>query len=160
MSLSVPSLTLAAQHLKQENLVAVRSSFIFAIFSYDFYALTTFKSACFPGLSDIRIKSRDAIEVGKQLRLGCDYFLSDSRDSQEELYSISWYWTPRKSNDGIDFRLWGKSGLKYRPTYPKTTVPFFRYRKIDPDKTRKVAWDSELRGIFDVNVSQIYSITF
>ena len=140
-----------------QNYKSLDSDDIFILLTVEICYLLPKKYACFSGLSDIRIKSRDAIEVGKQLRLGCDYFLSDSRDGQEELYSISWYWTPRISNDGIDFRLWGKSGLKYRPTYPKTTVPFFRYRKIDPDKTRKVAWDSELRGIFDVNVSCIYS---
>ena len=109
----------------------------------------------FAGLSDVRIKAKPAVEVGKALRMSCDYGLSDNRDYEESLYSIVWYFTPRQTHDSVDFRLWGNSGLRYRPQYPKSTVPFFRYRKIDPDSTRKVAWDSDLHGIFDVNVSQI-----
>ena len=110
----------------------------------------------FSGLSPVRVKSRgDAIEVGKSTNLHCDYYL-DGDD--EQLYSVLWYWTPQiKSDSAIDFRRWDQSGgialLSHRPERPQQQIQFFRYRKIDPDGTRKKAWDHKLRGIFDVNVS-------
>ena len=69
---------------------------------------------------------------------------------------MNWYWTPKRA---VDLRMWANNGLQYKPDLPvkDVPIPFYRFRKIDPDVTRKVAWDSELRGIFDVNVSRFYS---
>ena len=113
----------------------------------------------FTGLSPVRVKSRDAIQVGKSTTLHCDYYLDNPG---EQLYSVSWYWTPAISESEIDFRRWDNSGLLSRPDFPKKPVQFFRYRKIDPDGARRKAWDHQLRGIFDVNVSLIfkYYVTF
>ena len=101
----------------------------------------------------MRVKSRDAIQVGKSTTLHCDYYLDNPG---EQLYSVSWYWTPAISESEIDFRRWDNSGLVSRPDFPTKPVQFFRYRKIDPDGARRKAWDHQLRGIFDVNVSLIF----
>ena len=107
----------------------------------------------------MRIKSRDgdAIEVTKSTTLHCDYYLENL---EEQLYSVLWYWTPTSQRDNdIDFRLWGKSGLRSRPEQPQGRVQFFRYLKIDPEDSRKKAWDHALRGIFDVNVRNLAKFT-
>ena len=102
----------------------------------------------------MRVKSRgNAIEVSKSTTLHCDYYLDNF---EEQLYSVLWYWTPSIRESDVDFRRWDKSGLVSRPDYPTKPVQFFRYRKIDPDGTRRKAWDHKLRGIFDVNVSLIF----
>ena len=100
----------------------------------------------FSGLSPVQLKSPDAIGVSKSTTLHCWYYL----DSPGELiYSVLWYWTPPSD---LDFRRWDKSRLMSRQEFPNKTVPFFRYRKIDPDGDRKKAWDHQLRGIFHINV--------
>lgn len=87
----------------------------------------------------------------KSATLHCDYFLDNTN---EQIYSVLWYWTPSPNRrSDVDFRRWEKSGLMNRPELPKKAVQFFRYRKIDPDGTRKKSWDHQLRGIFSVNVS-------
>ena len=109
------------------------------------------------GLSPVRVKTRgDAIEVTKSTTLHCDYFLDNDN---EEIYSVLWYWTPKsRTFSSLDLRLMDKSGLKL-PDLPQGRVNFFRYLK--GVKNGKKAWDDNLRGIFNVNVSiYVYFIFF
>ena len=111
----------------------------------------------FSGLSPVRVKTRgDAIEVTKSTTLHCDYFLDNDN---EEIYSVLWYWTPKsRTFSSLDLRLMDKSGLKL-PDLPQGRVNFFRYLK--GVKNGKKAWDDNLRGIFNVNVSiYVYFIFF
>ena len=117
------------------------------------YISITVNYLLFLGLSPVRVKSKEAVEVTKSTTLHCDYFLDNEN---EQLYSVLWYWTPKSSTySSIDLRLMDKSGLSLPPQLPQGPVQFFRYRKGDEDG--KKAWDNQLRGIFSVNVSEIHS---
>ena len=134
----------------------IQVNFSCLLFSTNLHSSSLLNFFCyFSGLSPVRIKSKDAIEVSKSTTLHCDYYLDNLG---EQLYSVLWYWTP--SIKSVDFRRWEKSGLVSKPEIPTKAVQFFRYRKIDPDGTRKKAWDHNLRGIFDVNVSENFYISF
>ena len=119
------------------------------------------------------VKSRGVVEEGKSLRLHCDFSLDETKD--ERLYSILWYWRPAASSNEIDvynnynnngsrssrpdLRMWPRTGLT-RHEMPTKPVQFFRYLSIEPEPLKKKVWLHQLIGIFTVNVSDDFMITF
>ena len=125
------------------------------------------------GLSTVVVKSRGVVEEGKSIRLHCDFSLDETKN--EQLYSILWYWKPVtssnenhgyniKNNNGSrfnrpDLRMWPRTGLT-RHEMPTKPVQFFRYLSIEPEPLKKKVWLHQLIGIFTVNVSDDFMITF
>ena len=123
-------------------------------------------------MSPVVVKSREVVEEGKAIRMYCDFSLDETKD--EQLYSILWYWTPSSSLsshnnyvnsknsskfDRLDLRMWPRTGLT-RHEMPTKPVQFFRYLSIEPEHLKKKVWLHQLIGIFTVNVSDDFMITF
>ena len=103
----------------------------------------------------------------------CDFSLDETKE--ERLYSILWYWIPVTSSDENsgnnindknssrtdrpDLRMWPRTGLT-RHEMPTKPVQFFRYLSIEPEPLKKKVWLHQLIGIFTVNVSGDFIITF
>ena len=110
--------------------------------------------------------SSGVAEEGNQIRLFCDFDVSEkvyseygsseleSLKPERSIYSVIWYWSPLPPwEERRPGRKWPE-----KPEVGAEKVQIFRYRPIDPEDRRKMAWVHKIHGKFKIQVRAWFSL--